>query len=214
VQRAPNEASARSGEEGQDGGDSHRKLIVTPAADIRPRRVRWLWKERLALGTLGLLAGREGLGKSTVAYWMTGQITRGTLPGEYQGQPRAVLVCATEDSWEHTIVPRLIAHNADLSRVYRVEMLSDAVHVSLSLPRDLPVVSKAATDKQAALMVLDPLLSRPGTAVVLAQFPPGGEKRGDRHLVPGALFTAVADERGHGETRSCRAMMASAEATG
>ena len=51
------------------------------------------------------------------------------------GHPRAVLVCATEDSWEHTIVPRLIAADADLTFVYRVEVEANTVHVGLSLPR-------------------------------------------------------------------------------
>jgi hypothetical protein len=46
----------------------------------------------------------------------------GVLPGEYLGQSKAVLVAASEDSWEHTIVPRLMAAGADLDLVYRVEV--------------------------------------------------------------------------------------------
>ena len=42
-------------------------------------------------------------------------MTRGTLQGACQGNPRAVIVAATEDSWEHTIVPRLMAAGADLN---------------------------------------------------------------------------------------------------
>ena len=48
----------------------HRRVVLTSAADIEPRPVFWLWDGRLALGTLGLLAGREGLGKSTLGYWL------------------------------------------------------------------------------------------------------------------------------------------------
>ena len=116
--------------------------------------------DRLALGSLALLAGREGLGKSTVAYWMAGQITRGTLPGEYAQQARPVLVCATEDSWEHTIVPRLMASNADLNKIFRVEVVSDEVHVGLSLPRDIVAVRNVANELGAAMLLLDPLMSR------------------------------------------------------
>ena len=36
-------------------------------------------------------------------------MTTGTMKGHYFGQPKAVVMVATEDSWEHTIVPRLIA---------------------------------------------------------------------------------------------------------
>ena len=142
--------------------ETGRHLILTSAAAIKPRPVFWLWKGRLALGTLGLLAGREGLGKSTLAYWMAAQITQGTLYGEFQGRPKSVLVCATEDSWEHTIVPRLIAAQADLTKVFRVEVIADAIQVGLTLPRDLIELEDAAAKTDASLLLLDPLMSRLG----------------------------------------------------
>ena len=149
-----------------DYGDDdlgHRHIILTPASDIHPRPVFWLWKNRLALGTLGLLAGRQGVGKSTLAYWVAARLTRGELYGIYYGTPKSVLVCAAEDSWEHTIVPRLIAAGADLTRIFRMEVLSaiDA-RVGLTLPRDLDEVEKSAISTDAALMLLDPLMSRLG----------------------------------------------------
>lgn len=114
---------------------TERHIALTAASGIKPRPVLWLWRDRLALGTIGLLAGREGQGKSTLGYWLAARITRGDLPGEFEGQAKSVLVCATEDSWEHTIVPRLMAADADLERVYRVEVVSAlGVHVGLSLP--------------------------------------------------------------------------------
>jgi hypothetical protein len=140
-----------------------RTVELTPADGIKPRRVRWLWDGRLALGTLGLLAGRQGLGKSTLAYWIAAQISTGALPGEYQGTPRAVFICATEDSWEYTIVPRLIAHGADRTRVFRTDAITaDAIHVPLTLPRDISALERAATEQEAALLILDPLTSRLG----------------------------------------------------
>jgi hypothetical protein len=140
-----------------------RRMVLTSAATIKPRPVFWLWEARLALGTLALLAGREGLGKSTLGYWIAARITRGDLPGVYNGTPKAVLVCATEDSWEHTIVPRLIAADADLERVYRVEVVTAMeIHVGLSLPRDLTAMERSATEVGAAILLLDPLMSRLG----------------------------------------------------
>lgn len=140
-----------------------RRMVLTPLSEIKLRRVKWLWEGRLALGTLGLLAGKEGLGKSTLAYWLAARITRGELVGEYAGEPKAVLVCATEDSYEHTIGPRLVAAGADLARVYRTEMVSyDDIHLGLSLPRDLIEVRDAARETDAALLLLDPLMSRLG----------------------------------------------------
>ena len=140
-----------------------RHVVLTSAASIKPRPVFWLWKNRLALGTLGLLAGREGVGKSTLGYWIAARITQGDLFGCFAGTPKAVLVCATEDSWEHTIVPRLMAAGADLTRVYRVDVVTAMdITVGMSLPRDLEGVERAAKDVDAAMMLLDPLVSRLG----------------------------------------------------
>jgi len=77
------------------------------------------------------------------------------------GRPRAVIVAATEDSWEHTIVPRLMAAGADLELVYRVDVTcADTEHTVLSLPRDLGELRRATSEVDAALILLDPLLSR------------------------------------------------------
>jgi hypothetical protein len=140
---------------------NRRTLVLTPASGIKPVRVKWMWDGRLAQGTLGLLAGREGLGKSTISAWLAAQVTRGTLPGEFLGQPRGVVICATEDSWAHTIVPRLMAAEADLRRVHRAEMVTaDGVAGTLGLPQDLDELARATRATDTALVILDPLLSR------------------------------------------------------
>jgi len=150
-----------AGEADTAGAPDGRRLLLTPASTIKLRCVRWAWHERMAQGSLALLAGREGVGKSTFAYWLAARITRGELPGEHHGTPRAVLVAATEDSWSHTVVAKLIAHGADLDRVFRAEVMSaDDIHVGLSLPRDVHRVEQAAQDTGAALLLLDPLMSR------------------------------------------------------
>ena len=137
-----------------------RRLSLVSAATIAPKRVRWTWAGRWATGTIALVAGKQGLGKSTIVYDRVARVTRGELEGEYLGQPRAVLICATEDSWEFTIVPRLIAAGADLTMVYRVDVHEDDVETGLSLPRDLVAVEEAVTATGAILLVLDPLTSR------------------------------------------------------
>ena len=138
-----------------------RRLLVQRASQIEIKPVRWVWRDRIALGTLALLAGREGLGKSTLGYWLAARITNGTLPGVYYGTPRAVIVAATEDSWSHTIVPRLIAAGADLDLVLRVDVESSlGFTTGLSLPQDVPAVVQLAHEEGVALMLLDPLISR------------------------------------------------------
>lgn len=138
-----------------------RTVAFTRASAIKPRPVHWLWSGRIALGSLALLAGREGIGKSTIGYDLAAQVTRGDLPGVYAGEPRQVIVAATEDSWEHTIVPRLMAARADLDRVLRIDVTtSEGVETSLSLPRDLHGLESLIEAERVALVLLDPLMSR------------------------------------------------------
>ncbi len=143
-----------------------RTVRLVAASTITVRPVRWLWADRLALGTLGLLGGREGIGKTILAYTHAAAVTRGTLPGACFGTPRAVIVAATEDSWEHTIVPRLMAAGADLDRVFRVDVVtSEGADTTLSMPLDLPALKRAVEDVRAVLIILDPLLSRLSSAL-------------------------------------------------
>lgn len=138
-----------------------RTVDLVPASSIKIRPVHWLWESRIALGTLCLVGGREGIGKSTLAYTLAADLTRGLLPGVYLGQPRAVIVAATEDSWEHTIVPRLMAAGADLDQVFRVDVTSAAgLETGLLLPRDMDGLEHAVAQVGAALILLDPLMSR------------------------------------------------------
>lgn len=136
-----------------------RKLKVTWANTIEQKPVHWMWDGRIALGTLALLAGREGIGKSTLAYTLVADITRGTLPGAHFGKPKTVIIVATEDDWSFTIIPRLNAAKADLTRVARVEP-TDADEYGVSLPRDVEELSILAKEHGTALILLDPLMSR------------------------------------------------------
>lgn len=138
-----------------------RIVRLTPASTITPVPVRWLWDERLALGTFGLVGGREGIGKSLCMLTLAADLTQGRLPGVYFGQPKSVILAASEDSWGHTIVPRLMAAGADLSRFYRVNVATTKIlDDDLSLPDDLGDLERLIPEHDVALVILDPLLSR------------------------------------------------------
>jgi hypothetical protein len=146
-----------------DPKESLKQLILTSAIGIVPRAVRWLWAARIPVGALSLIAGREGHGKTSVAYDTLARITRGQLEGEYLQKPRNVVIVATEDSWPHIIVPRLKAAGADLARVFRVEVkIQDLGTVELSLPDDVPALEALVTNHEVAMVLLDPVISRVG----------------------------------------------------
>lgn len=138
-----------------------RSLTLCSVETTKPRRVRWLWDGRVPLGVITLLGGREGIGKSILAYTLAARITRGSLEGEFYGQARSVVVVATEDSWEHTIIPRLIVAGADLTRIERLTVTaSDGRASTLAVPQDIEGLHQATVGADAALVMLDPIISR------------------------------------------------------
>lgn len=142
------------------------RLRTQRASQIPMRATRWLWDLTVPLGEIVLLAGREGIGKSAFMYWLVALITRGEVPGEFYGAPRAVIIVATEDSWESTVVPRLTAERANLDLVYQidaVELLNkdgNYVAAPVLLPRDLNELRDLIIETNAAAVLLDPLMSR------------------------------------------------------
>ena len=137
-----------------------RRVVLTPASQVCPKVVHWLWEGRLPKGALTLLAGREGLGKSTLCVWLAAQVTRGTLAGQSLGTPASVLWVTSEDDPGYNVVPRLMAAGADLDRVHflEVKLLSGGT-VPPVLPLDLEKVEAAIREVGAVLMVVDPLVS-------------------------------------------------------
>lgn len=139
--------------------DRRARIRLTPASSFKIKAVRWVWQDRMPLGELCLIAGREGIGKSTFLAWLAAMVTNGNLPGVYQGEPRAILYSATEDAWSYTITPRLQAAGANLDLVYRIDVLEDEGPTGLVLPRDSRYLPEIAEEYKAAMLMCDPILS-------------------------------------------------------
>ncbi|MHA6520864.1 AAA family ATPase, partial [Corynebacterium amycolatum] len=92
---------------------------LVKASTVQPKKTHWLVENMIPWNSLTLLGGREGVGKSTVACAWVASATRGNLDNK---QPLNVLYLHTEDSREATIVPRLKAADADLERVYFLDI--------------------------------------------------------------------------------------------
>ena len=131
-------------------------LALKPASEVTIVRVRWGWQDRMPIGELTLIPGREGVGKSLLLAWLAAELTKGTLPGEFFGSPRGVLYVASEDSWGYTVAPRLKAAGADLARVYRIDVLDGG---RLVLPADCDALVPLALHVDAAALMLDPVIS-------------------------------------------------------
>lgn len=73
-----------------------------------------------------LFAGRPAAGKSTAARWFAAQVSRGTLPGAWVGQPHSVAYIAAEESAKYSVKPSLRAAGADTSRVFFPETVIES----------------------------------------------------------------------------------------
>jgi hypothetical protein len=152
-------------------GDTDRKAtsktlartpLLTPASAIKPRRITWAWDGRIPCGTLTSLVGVQGLGKSLLTLTLAAQVTRGDLDGAWRGTPKDVLIIAVEDSWDVSIVPRLMAAGADLDRVHRFQMQTSAGALAPELPLDSAALKDAIEAHNVGLVIIDPVTSRFG----------------------------------------------------
>jgi len=153
------DAGARRGTSRGPRGDAGRQLRFTAASTIRPERTRWLWRDRVPLGAVTLLAGKQGLGKSTLTVELAARLSRGELPGDLRGSRAGTLVVSYEDAPSSTISPRLRAAEADLARVHIVTAEVEGVPDLVALPVDLDELGRAARLHQARLLVVDPLVA-------------------------------------------------------
>ncbi|MEQ1672026.1 MAG: AAA family ATPase, partial [Hyphomicrobium sp.] len=130
-------------------------------ADIEPLPVNWLWPMRMALGKLNLIAGHPGRGKSTLSLHMAALVsTGGEWPDGTQCPQGNVAFITCEDDPADTLVPRLLAANADLSRCHLLDAVDDEKggERPFNLKTDVAKIEELARDKGGlSLIIIDPI---------------------------------------------------------
>jgi hypothetical protein len=123
--------------------------------------IDWLWPDRFAIGKLGILAGLPDEGKGQIFADMAARVTRGLAwPCDEGHAPQGnVILLSAEDDPSDTVVPRLLAANADLERVEIVSMVRDANKERMfSLVTDLALLRrKIAEVGNVTLVLIDPI---------------------------------------------------------
>ncbi|MGH8597491.1 MAG: AAA family ATPase [Gammaproteobacteria bacterium] len=132
------------------------------ATDIRVEPIRWIWPGWLAGSKLHVLAGPPGSGKTTIALDLAAKVTNGGMwpDGARCERTGQVLVWSAEDSASDTLVPRLRAAGADLTRVRIVSRTRDDDGTRAFDPaHDIPLLEIACRDLDVMMLVVDPLVS-------------------------------------------------------
>lgn len=176
--------------------DSPTGVLPTITLDsVTPEKVEWLWYPLIPLGKLTLFEGESDMGKSTVTLNWAATVTRGEefpkvvmKSGElapttqhYRSvrEPSNVLLVGIEDDIADTVVPRLRAAGADLSRVITLDKEKDGKgnYVPMVLPRDISRLRDTIRAHGVKLVIIDPITA----------FLDGNVKTGDDPSVRQAL---------------------------
>ena len=129
---------------------------------IKPEPISWLWDGYLAGGKLHVIAGAPGTGKTTLALGLAATLTvGGRWPDRSLAGVGEVLIWSGEDSPKDTLVPRLYACGADLSRVHFIGQTTgedgprpfDPAHDFTAL------AVEAARLPNLRLVIVDPIVS-------------------------------------------------------
>lgn len=147
-------------------------IVVRRASDITPCAVTWFWPGRIALGATTMIAGNPGLGKSQLMAFLTAQTTAGgTMPDGSQVPVGDVLYLTAEDDFASTVIPRLLAAGADVSRVHLVDCVrlqgqdGETRERGFDLVRDVPALDALLYKlPDVRLVTIDPVSAYLGKA--------------------------------------------------
>lgn len=133
-------------------------MISRTAAEIELKRTDWLWPERVPMNAITVLAGDPGLGKSLLTINLVAKLTR----GEFGGRPGDAIMLTAEDPLAQTVRPRLEAAGADPARVHFGAICRDGFETPILLPDDVQPLRKLVLEREAGLVVIDPLMAHLG----------------------------------------------------
>lgn len=139
----------------------HSSLELIRGDTLTPEAINWLWQDWLAASKFHLLAGRAGTGKTTLALSMAATISAGgSLPDGAPAQVGDVVIWSGEDGVRDTLVPRLLASGADMSRVHFVGGVSDGHGQRTFAPAtDTSLLDDRLSQLPSAkLLIIDPVI--------------------------------------------------------
>jgi hypothetical protein len=137
-------------------------VIIRRADEMTVERIAWLWPGYLARRKLHIAAGDAGCNKTTLATALGATLSiGGRWPDGSRAPLGSTLFWSGEDGIEDTLLPRFIAHEADLTRIHFVSHAYDEKRCRRAFDpsRDMDELTRAALRLgDVALIVIDPVV--------------------------------------------------------
>jgi putative DNA primase/helicase len=137
-------------------------VTLVSGADIRPEPIEWLWHGFFAAGKFHVIPGAPGTGKTTIAVNVAAILTTGGFWPDGTRAPLCnVAIWSAEDDAADTLVPRLLAAGADLTRILFVISTREADGESRPFDpaTDLRHLERALAGRDVKLLIVDPVVS-------------------------------------------------------
>ena len=126
---------------------TRRRVKLTPATSIKTETIEWVIDQWIPAGMLTLLAGREGIGKSTIACDWVSMLSKKGVKCAYLN---------SEDSRSYTVKPRLQAAGANLDNVFFIDVETETGNEGhLKLPQDTNLLFDELNNQGVKFVVLD-----------------------------------------------------------
>jgi hypothetical protein len=110
---------------------------------LTPYSLPMIWRDRIPAATLTVIAGKPGLGKSTLGV---------TIASELSGHGMPSVISNLEDDLSAVVRPRLDVAGANLDLVHVIPPM-----VAPVLPHDLERLEQLVREPEAACLILDPV---------------------------------------------------------
>lgn len=156
------------GTTGQQGLQPH--AVVVTMSDVTEEATQWLWWPYIALGTVCILDGDPGVGKTLLMTQLAASISLGHPLPDQQGKPTLpsggpapTLLLSMEDSLTRTLKPRLVAAGADCTKIHALTSWCDAQgQEQIFTFEHLPFLEEAIETYHPRLVVIDPVTAYMG----------------------------------------------------
>jgi hypothetical protein len=136
---------------------------LTRVSDVEAQAVDWLWKGRIAKGTLTVFDGDPGQGKGLAVVDLAARVTTGRdMPDGTIGAAGRVLYLTSEDAISFVVRPRLDVARANTEHVY---MLRPEAEEVITLPDNCDRLEQMVRALEVALVVIDPLSAFLGESI-------------------------------------------------